>query len=424
MTAVKLKASLLPKQAEYVTSTAPVALYAGGVGAGKTIANVILAIKLALDYPGIDGLVVAPTYAMLRDAVMREFSERCPPQLLESFTQGIYPEAVFHPNRGRRSTIRFRAFDDAGKPKSITVGFVIVDEVTEMAAPVLAEIRRRIRQAGMPNFLRMTTNPDSKMHYVYIDFVEPFERGTVPVSDTHYIHTTTFENFMLPKTYVDQQRKLERTHNAHYMRSILGLWGDFDTEAIGAFEVVDEWSSIYRVAFIDSSFSDRAKSDRTAVAVVSFIPLEGRENLYWPIEFTGKSWEKSITNDEVINELLLFLDAHRPVESCLESQLGDSTKVFIDRFRDAEKQLKLDIKNHWTVFHQTRNKHERIMFDVAGNKDRIRVLKNTDPQFLNMIVNYTKGVAHEDEADSLAGAINQWRTSTALAEFIRRVERK
>lgn len=383
----------------------------------------MLAIKLAIEYPGIDILIVAPTYAMLRDAVMREFIERCPPVILESFVQGIYPEAVFRINKGRRSTVRFRAFDDAGKPKGVTIGAAIVDEVTEMQRPVLEEIRNRLRQEGMPCILRMTTNPDSKMHYVYRDYVAAYEKGE-PDPDIHNIHTNTFENYLLPPEYIEMQRKKEKTDPAGYMRSVLGLWGDFADGSIGAFEECEGFSTMYRVAFIDSSFSDRAKSDRTAVSIVAFVPLAGKENRYWPIEFTGMSWEKSVTDPNVVRELLLFLDSHKPVETCFESQLGDSTRVFIDRFREEERALRLQVKNHWTVFHQSRNKHERIMLDVAGNKDRMRVLKGTHPAYLNPIVGYVKGVDHEDEADSLAGAINQWRTSKPLAQFIRRMETK
>jgi len=420
-----LKASVLPKQAQYIQSTAPIALYCGGVGAGKTIANVLLTMRLAVEYPGIDILVCAPTYGMLRDTIMREFKKYCPDFLLADFKEGAYPEAIFQPGaNGAQSTARFRAFDNPGKPKGVTVGAVIADEITEMKEEILEEILRRLRQQGMPNYLRMTTNPDSKMHYVYKRYVEPVETGLMTSDDIDYIHTTSFENFTLPENSLQQLRKLEKLRPGHYMRSVLGMWGDFHEDRIGAFEEVPEFSTLYRVAFVDTSFSDRKATDRTSVSIVAFVPLVGKENRFWPIEFTGKTWEKSISNPDVINDMLLFLDRFKPIETCLESQLGDSTKVFIDRFREAEKLLGLQVRNHWTQFHQTKNKHERIMLEVAGNKDRIKVLAGTDLPYLNGVVNYSKGVAHEDEIDSLAGAINLWRTSKALGEFIRRMERK
>lgn len=420
-----LRAALLPKQAEYVNSKSPVAIYAGGVGAGKTIADVMLAIKLMIEFPGIDGLFAAPTYGMLWDIVIKEFKARCPPQLLAEFRSSTgYSEAIFKPNKGKTSTCRFRAFDDAGKAKGPTYGFGILEEVTEMDEEVLLEVQRRLRQSGMPNFLRMATNPDSKDHYIYKMFIEPVENGTVSKDEIHYIHTTSFDNFTLEKSYLDSLRRLKKLRPGHFMRSVMGEWGDFHEDRIGAFEECEGFSTVYRVAFIDSSFSDKAKTDRTSCTIAAFSPQPGRDSRYWPIEFTGQSWEKSISNPDVQREMLLLLDQHKPIETTLESQLGDSTKVFIDTFREIEKRMALEVRNHWTVFHQSKNKHERIMLEVAGNKDRIKVLKGTDPAYLGKIVNYAKGAAHEDEIDSLAGAINQWRISKALAEFIRRMERQ
>lgn len=421
---VEFELELLPKQAEYVSSTADIAIYHGGVGAGKSIADVALAIKEAIENPGIEILMCAPTYGMLRDTIMREFQDRCPRILLEKFTTGIYPEAVFIPSNGRQSKIRFRAFDTAGKPKGLTVGLAIVDEVTEMKEDVLGEILRRVRQDGMPNHIRFSTNPDSKMHYVYKRFIEPAEAGSIPPEQLHSIHTTSYDNVFLPNTYFRQLEQLKLTRPGEYLRSVMGEWGDFDENSIGAFDKIPGFTEgIYLVAFLDTSFSDSTVSDRTALAIVGFVPQIGKENRYWPIEFTGKTWQKSITNGDVIDDMIMFLDRFKPIEVCVESQLGDSTQVFIDRFRERERALGVSPKNHWTVLHQTKNKHERIMLEVAGNKDRMHVLEDTQPDFLNRVIGYTKKADHDDEPDALAGAINLWRTSKILREYIMRAER-
>lgn len=423
---IRIRSHLLPKQIEYITSTADVAIYDGGVGAGKTIANVSLAIKLAIEYPGIDILVAAPTYGMLKDTILFEFRNRCPDVLLDprqTALRGVYPNAVFKPKNGAQSTVRFRAFNDIGKPKSITVGALIVDEVTEMQDGVRAELFRRVRQTGMPNYIRCTTNPDSKSHPFYVQFIGPAERGELPIEQLHRIHATTYDNPTLPANYIRQLEMLKTNRPGEYMRMVLGEWGDFDDSTIGAFDMVPAFSSPYLVAFLDTSFSDSTVSDRTALSIVGFVPQDGIENRFWPIEFTGKAWQKSITNTQVIYEMLQFLDRFRPIEVCVESQLGDSTQIFLDRFREAERDLQLSPRNHWTVLHQTKNKHARIMFNVAGNKDRIKVLADTEAEYLNPIVSYTKKAEHDDEIDSLAGAINLWRTSPNLQEYIMRAER-
>lgn len=422
---MNLKISLLPKQAQFVNSTAPITIYAGGVGAGKTISDVTLMIKLALDYPGIDILGAAPTYVMLRDTLIREFRQRCPKFLLKKFGEGAFPEAIFHSAGGKKpSTIRFRAFDNIDKPKGITVGAAVIDEATVMQEGVLDEVFRRVRQDGMPNRVYMTTNPDSKEHYFYKRFILPLENEVLTKDDINYIHTTSFENFKLPASYLEQLRKMKTLRPGHYRRSVLGEWGDFSEDSIGVFMECDDFVNPYKVAFIDTSYSDRNKSDRTALSIVSYDVQPGKTSNNWPIHFTGRSWQKSITDPQVQIEMLRFLDIHKPIETCIESQLGDSTKIFISSLRDAERKLGLQIRNHWTWKHQSRNKHERIMFEVAGAKDRLYVLKGTDMSYLSPIMGYVKGIDHEDEIDSLGSAIELWKESKALQEYIRLNERR
>jgi len=196
----------------------------------------------------------------------------------------------------------------------------------------------------------------------------------------------------------------------------------FDGDTIGAFQKVDKFTAEYLVAFIDTSFSDSSNSDKTALSIVGFSLTGYNDSKACPIEFTGMSWQKSVTHPDVVREMLLFLDRYKPIETCVESQLADSTSIFIDRFRLAENQLGLNIKNHWTTFHQTKNKHERIMQNIDSNKTRIFVLSDTDAGYLNPIVNYSKKSSNDDEIDSLAGAINLWLTSDNLKNYIYQYE--
>ena len=196
-----------------------------------------------------------------------------------------------------------------------------------------------------------------------------------------------------------------------------------DTDKIGNFFTVPRFTNEYRVAWIDSSFSDRKKSDSTSVGIVSFVPNPAVKIDLWDIEFTGKTWAKSITNQDVIKELLQFLNIYQPIETCLESQLGDSSQVFIDKLIAAEQQYNVTPRNLWTWQHQGKNKHEKIQFYVAGNKSRMRALKDCDPDFLAKVSNYSKGATHDDEADALADAVNLWQTSKYLVKYVEAFER-
>lgn len=413
---MKLAVKLLPKQYQFVNSEKPTNLYCGGVGAGKTIAEIITALKYALDYPGITILFCSPTYRMLKDVVLREIENYIPKQLIQDFSKSAYPELVFTKRYGLASRILFRAFDDFGKAKGITAGLAILDELTEFKKEVYDEILGRLRQKSMPNRVFAATNPSNFDNYVYKQIVLPFEKK---YEDIAYISTTSFDNFTLPENYLKRLRQLEYTDVSRYNQSVLGLWGNFELDTIGAFPLIPNFTTPYRVAFIDPSFSDNSNSDKTSCSIVAIQPDSSKESHEWEIQFTGKKWEKSITDETVKKELLQFLDIHKPVDTCFESQLGDSTKIFINSFKQLEKELGLAIKNNWTYFHQTKNKHERIMMEVSSNKYRIRVLETTDNSYIAPITNYSKKVEHDDEIDSLAGGIALWYRSKVLQNYIR-----
>lgn len=419
-----IKARVFPKQLQYIKSTAATATFCGGIGAGKTISNILLGFDWAQRFPGIDILYCAATYAMLRDTVLREFKTHCPPQFLKKMTEGPYPEAILSFGKNQPdSMLRFRAFDDAFKPRSLTIGGLIVDEAIGLDELTIDALLDRLRQHGMPNYARFTTNADSMEHYFYKRFVRPCLDGEVSKDEMEYITTTSFENTKLPANYVARLKGLEKTRPLYYRRMVLGDWVELDEDMIGAFSTVEKFSAEYLVAFLDTSFSDSTVSDRTALAIVGFVAIPGQSDHIWQIEFTGKSWQKSVTHPEVIYDMLRFLDRFQPIEVCVESQLGDSTQIFLDRFKQAEKDLNLQVRNHWSVLHQTNNKHERIMLHVAGNRDRMSVLADTDKAFLNPIVSYKKKADHDDEPDALAGAINLWQTSPNLRKYVYAAEK-
>jgi hypothetical protein len=64
------------------------------------------------------------------------------------------------------------------------------------------------------------------------------------------------------------------------------------------------------------------------------------------------------------------------------------------------------------------------MLEVAGNKDRLFVIDSTHSDYKNRVVNYKKKDKHEDEIDSLAGAIKLWQTSKALKTYIYMMSKK
>lgn len=295
-----------------------------------------------------------------------------------------------------------------------------VEEAQAISSLSLEYLTPTIRKDGSQ--IIFTYNPTNEEDAIDKEFTVPTRDGLR--TDCELIEINYMDNRNFPQV-LREEMEYDKAHRQDvYLHKWLGKYRIYGDEIIGAFQTIPAFTSPYLVAFIDGSFSDSTVSDRTAVSIVGFVPLGSKESKYWPIEFTGMSWQKSITNPTVVDELLLFLDKYKPIETCLESQLGDSTITFIDRFKERERALGIQIKNHWSWYHQTKNKHERIMLEVAGNKDRLFMLETTQADYKSRVVSYKKKDKHEDEIDSLAGGIKLWQTSKALKTYIAMMSKK
>ena len=204
----------------------------------------------------------------------------------------------------------------------------------------------------------------------------------------------------------------KRTNENKYLHIWEGKTVAFTNEQIGAFLSVAKWNCQYSVAFIDPSFSDRVGTDSTAVAIVG---VQGDFLI-----FTGMLWQKSIADVETRKNMLDFINLFSPIETVLESQLQPSSNVFsLDALKQDEIKYGYEVRNLWSIKHQTRNKHERIMSIIGIQKDSMRILDGTQPAFSLETSRYRKGVEHDDAPDSLAGAVDTLATSSIIAEYAR-----
>jgi hypothetical protein len=87
-TYVELKYSPFPHQACFHAALGTVRLAAGGVGAGKTESGAVEALQLAIDNPGCDGFIVAPTWGTLKRVTLRKFLQFLPKELIRHHNKG------------------------------------------------------------------------------------------------------------------------------------------------------------------------------------------------------------------------------------------------------------------------------------------------------------------------------------------------
>jgi hypothetical protein len=74
-------------QYAFVRAEARFSFYVGGIGAGKTFAGAVRAIRRGVEQPGSLGLVGAPTFPMLRDVTERAYFDLLPEGLIARFSK-------------------------------------------------------------------------------------------------------------------------------------------------------------------------------------------------------------------------------------------------------------------------------------------------------------------------------------------------
>lgn len=185
-----------------------VAVYQGGYGSGKTFAGSLLGILLALKFPGIRGLVGAQTYTLVRDTTLQTYFEH-----LDNFgfTEGKdydWSSSLQKLTFKNGSEILFRHFDEPNKLKSLNLGFVEIEEMSDIPYDTFKMLLGRMRQKVKKSWKDFTyrifghTNPETCRGWVY----KTFKENKSP--NYRLISTPTTQNIYLPKGFCDELKKV------------------------------------------------------------------------------------------------------------------------------------------------------------------------------------------------------------------------
>lgn len=184
-----------------------VAVYQGGYGSGKTFAGSLLGILLALKFPGIRGLVGAQTYTLVRDTTLQTYFEH-----LDNFgfTEGKdydWSSSLQKLTFKNGSEILFRHFDEPNKLKSLNLGFVEIEEMSDIPYDTFKMLLGRMRQKVKKSWKDFTyrifghTNPETCRGWVY----KTFKENKSP--NYRLISAPTTQNIYLPKGFCDELKK-------------------------------------------------------------------------------------------------------------------------------------------------------------------------------------------------------------------------
>jgi PBSX family phage terminase large subunit len=309
-------------------------------------------------------------------------------------------------NKRFRSDFIFKGLrgNDNNVKSTENIQYAWIEEAQSVSRKSLEVLVPTVRNPGSQ--IIFSYNPTLEEDPVHVDYT------LADRDDTLKIEINWRDNPWFPEVLKADMEYDRKTNYGKYLHVWEGKCEQFTNEQIGAFQSVSKWDCQYCVAFIDPSFSNRKGTDMTAVAVIGV----SKEYLI----FTGMLFEKSIADPETRRQLLEFLNIHTPIETVLESQLSDSSIFILDTFKREE--LIYPVRNFWSIKHQTKNKHSRIMETVGAQKKNMKILEGTQQAFSLQVSRYSKGVEEDHAPDALAGALETLGTSEIVAEYSKAVE--
>lgn len=202
-----------------------VAVYQGGYGSGKTFAGSLLGILLALKFAGIRGLVGAKTYTLVRDTTLQSYFEHLNNMnLVEDVDyKWISTEQKLTFRNG--SEILFRHFEEPNKLKSLNLGFVEIEEMSDIPYETFKMLLGRMRQRIPTSWKNFTyrifghTNPEIQRGWIYKTFFDS------PPPNYRVIFAPTTQNIYLPEGFCDELKKLY--DKSYYETFVLGKTGNY-----------------------------------------------------------------------------------------------------------------------------------------------------------------------------------------------------
>jgi len=249
----------LPKSKEFIEATENEVILSGGYGAGKSISLCLKAVFLSLRYPK-NRIFIGRKY-------LQAFKTTTYKTLLEG--DGNMPpilpkEYIVNHNKTDRTILLVNGSEiiydgvDIEKIKSLNLGAAAIDECGELTEQEWDALNARLRLSGVPiHQLFGCTNPYSVSHWIWNRFKENPPRDEFGNPTVKLIQTSTYENYHLPKSYIDNLK--QTLYGFYYQRYVEGNWvgadslvyDNFDPKihVIPSFEIPKDWKRFRSIDF-------------------------------------------------------------------------------------------------------------------------------------------------------------------------------
>jgi predicted phage terminase large subunit-like protein len=203
-------------QSAFVLDTHRYAAFVGGIGSGKSYAGAAKALVQEIGRPSL-GLVLAPTYPMLRDATWRTALEVWAPVIVE-----VVRHEMRMTLRGGTDVL-FRSADDPERLRGPNAAWAWIDEGSLCPSQTWPIVIGRLRQDGRVGRCWVTFTPKGAQNWTYPVF------AAADAADVALYRASTHANPFLDPEFVTG---LERQYTNRFARQELA--GEFLTDIPGA----------------------------------------------------------------------------------------------------------------------------------------------------------------------------------------------
>ena len=347
---------LYDQQYDFVTSPHRLTAFIGGIGSGKTTGGAVKALlhstnpRYPEDLPTL-GMVMAPTYRMLKDATFRTFVEVAEPAIKEILRSDLTVRLK------NGSEILFRSADDPDRLRGPNLHWAWIDEAAMCPAQTFPITLGRLRAKRKARPLWITGTPKGR-NWLFTE-----------VQNMQLFKARTAANpFLAPE----------------FVRSLYDIYsGSFaDQELEGSFiklegAIYEEWDEALHISprpsgDLRSSFSDVflcCDAGYTNPAVILVVGVYGDGRFHVIDEWYQRRQLNAWVGDAAVD----FNDQYGPIDNCY---VDPSAAALIAEFQSRD--LPVTPANHDVV-----NGIQSVKSFLKGNADGPGLL--VDPRCVNLI---------------------------------------
>lgn len=188
---------LLPAQYELISDrTTRVLGEVAGLGSGKTYGAVLKAFYLAAEMPDLPGMMVEPTYPMVKDILLPTLKEVADTHNI-AWRYNKQDHDFFVYLKNRWVEIRLRNASDPNKLAGPTLPWSIMDEVGQMSRDAFNIVNSRVRHPNSSICQLICVGTPEGLNHFYENFEED------PLPNSRLIRAKTDDNPYLPENYIE-----------------------------------------------------------------------------------------------------------------------------------------------------------------------------------------------------------------------------